>query len=60
MMDGRSHYAADAVFPFFAALIERRLSYLRRCNLTLMKMLYTELSNEEFSDYREEAWVEII
>lgn len=53
MMEGRYYCAADAVFPFIEALFARSLGCVESCDLTRANVLYTELADKMFFDYRD-------
>lgn len=55
MTDGKNYYAADTVAPFVSAFINRRLSFVKRCDLTRMIVLYTESVSEVLSDQKGDA-----
>lgn len=47
---GKIYYAVDNVFQFASAYIDRSLDFAKRCDLTPMSVLYTEVLGEVLFD----------
>lgn len=58
MMKGRNCYAVDTAFPLVVAFIDRSLGTVKRCHLTELNMMYTEMENRALSNRRRGGWVE--
>lgn len=55
MRERRDCYAVAAVFPCSAALTDRSLRFVERCDLPRMIVLYNEIRNKVLFDHRDGA-----
>lgn len=58
MMEGRTYCAFDNSFPCAAAIIDRGIRFVERCDLTGENVLYFEMANKILFSYRGGTWVE--
>lgn len=57
MMEKRNHFAVDTVFQFVAAFIYSSLGFVKRCDLTRIILLCTEVESKVLFDQRGGACV---